>query len=149
MSYTNLLCHIIIRTKKNQKSLSLDHSDELFKYIWGIINRKDCILYRINGIEDHIHMLVSIHSTIAISDLIRDIKRSSSFMLKMEKGFENFKGWGSRYCCLSYSLNEKEKISNYIKNQREHHKSVSFKDKLEAIVKKAKLDFDQRFWMIN
>ena len=94
MSYNNLFYHIIFRTKKNQKTLSLTHSDELFKYIWGIINRKDCFLFRINGIEDHIHMLVSIHPTIAVADFVRDIKRSSSIMLKLEKGFEKFKGWG-------------------------------------------------------
>lgn len=146
MSYNNLFYHIIFRTKKNQKTLSLTHSDELYKYIWGIINRKDCFLFRINGIEDHIHMLVSIHPTIAVADFVRDIKRSSSIMLKMEKGFEKFKGWGGGYCSLSYSINEKEKIYNYSKNQREHHKTVSFKEELEAIVKEAKFDFDQRFW---
>ena len=64
----------------------------------------------------------------------------------MEKGFEKFKGWGGGYCSLSYSINEKEMISNYIKNQRDHHKTVSFKEELEEIVKEAKLDFDQRFW---
>lgn len=71
----------------------MDHSEELYKYIWGIINRKNCFLYRINGIEDHINMLVSIHPSIAVADFIRDLKRSTSVMLKMENGFEKFKGW--------------------------------------------------------
>ena len=94
MSYNNLFYHIIIRTKKNQKTLSLTHSDELYKYIWGIINRKDCFLFRINGIEDHILMLVSIHPTIAVADFVRDIKRSSSIMLKNGKRIRKIQGMG-------------------------------------------------------
>ena len=146
MSYTQLLYHIVLRTKKSQKTLSLEHSEALYKYIWGIINRKDCILYRINGMEDHIHLLVSIHPTIAVADFVRDLKRSTSMMLKMEKGFENFKGWGSGYCSLSYSMRDKEMISNYIKNQRVHHQKIWFQKEFETIVKDAGLDFDPRFW---
>ncbi len=146
MSYTQLLYHIVLRTKKSQKTLSLDHSEALYKYIWGIINRKDCLLYRINGMEDHIHLLVSIHPTIAVADFVRDLKRSTSMMLKMEKGFEKFKGWGSGYCSLSYSMRDKEMISNYIKNQREHHQKISFQKEFENFVKEAGLDFDPRFW---
>ena len=146
MIHSNFLCHIIIKTKKNQKTLSLEHSDELYKFIWGVLNRKECILHRINGIEDHIHLLVSVNPELAISDLVRDIKRSSSIMLKMEKGFEKFKGWDRIYCAFTISIEEKEMLSNFIKNQREHHKTVSFKEEFEVIVKEAGLDFDPQSW---
>ncbi len=146
MIHSNFLCHIIIKTKKNQKTLSLEHSDELYKFIWGVLNRKECILHRINGIEDHIHLLVSVNPELAISDLVRDIKRSSSIMLKMEKGFEKFKGWDRIYCAFTISIEEKEMLSNFIKNQREHHKTVSFKEEFEVIVKEAGLDFDPKSW---
>ena len=91
-------------------------------------------------------MLVSIHPSIAVADFIRDLKRSTSVMLKMENGFEKFKGWGSGYCSLSYSMREKEMISNYIKNQRVHHQKISFQEEFETIVKEAGLEFDPRFW---
>lgn len=146
MIHSNFLCHIIIKTKKNQKTLSLEHSDELYKFIWGVLNRNECILHRINGIEDHIHLLVSVNPELAISDLVRDIKRSSSIMLKMEKGFEKFKGWDRIYCAFTISIEEKEMLSNFIKNQREHHKTVSFKEEFEAIVKEAGFDFDPQSW---
>ncbi len=70
MSYTRLLYHIVIRTKANQPTLSIAHSDHLYRYIWGIIKNKNCYLYRINGTEDHIHILVSVHPTLALSDFI-------------------------------------------------------------------------------
>lgn len=146
MIHSNFLCHIIIKTKKNQKTLSLEHSDELYKFIWGVLNRNECILHRINGIEDHIHLLVSVNPELAISDLVRDIKRSSSIMLKMEKGFEKFKGWDRIYCAFTISIEKKEMLSNFIKNQREHHKTVSFKEEFEAIVKEAGLNFDPQSW---
>ena len=58
MIHTNFLCHSILKTKKNQKTLSLQHSNELYKFIWGVLNRNECILHRINGMEDDIHMFV-------------------------------------------------------------------------------------------
>lgn len=146
MIHTNFLCHIILKTKKNQKTLSLQHSNELYKFIWGVLNRNECILHRINGMEDHIHILVSINPELAISDLIREIKRNSSIMLKMEKGFEKFKGWNRVYGVFTISIEDKEMLSNFIKNQREYHNTVSFKDEFEAIVKEAGLDFDPKSW---
>lgn len=96
--------------------------------------------------EDHIHMLVSIHPTIALADFVRDVKRSSSIMLKMTKGYETFDRWSRGYASFTYSFKDKEMIYNYIKNQREHHKTVSFKDEIESIYKDLGLEFDQSFW---
>ncbi|MBP1673670.1 MAG: Transposase IS200-like protein [Bacteroidetes bacterium] len=146
MIHSNFLCHIILKTKKNQKTLSLEHSDELYKFIWGVLNRNECILHRINGMEDHIHLLATINPELAFSDLIKEIKRNSTIMLKMEKGFEKFKGWDRVYGVFTLSVDEKEKLSNIIKNQREYHKTVSFKEEFEATVKEAGLDFDPKSW---
>ncbi len=78
MSYVQLLYHIVIRTKANQLVLSLEHSDELYRYIWGIVKNKKSVLYRINGTEDHVHILLSLHPTIALSDFMREMKAETS-----------------------------------------------------------------------
>jgi putative transposase len=81
-SYRQILYHLIFRTKDSRKSLNQDHSRELYAYILGFIKNKNCFLYRINGVEDHIHILSDLHPTIALSDLLRDLKTSTSIWLK-------------------------------------------------------------------
>jgi len=146
MSYVQLLYHIVIRTKASQPVLSLEHSDELYRYIWGIIKNKNSVLYRINGMEDHVHILLSLHPTIAISDFMREMKAETSKMLKRTAGFEQFTAWSEGYAAFSYSLKDKDTIINYIKNQREHHKTVSFRDEYVDFLDKMKLKLDERDW---
>jgi REP element-mobilizing transposase RayT len=146
MSYVQLLYHIIIRTKANTLVLSLEHSDKLYRYIWGIIKNKNSVLYRINGMEDHVHILLSLHPTIALSDFMREMKAETSKMLKRTEGFENFTAWSEGYATLSYSLKDKEMIVNYIKNQREHHKKISFREEYVAFLKEMNVELDERDW---
>lgn len=146
MSYTQLLYHIVIRTKYSQKTLSIEHSEKLYRYMWGIIKNKNSTLYRLNGVEDHIHLLVSLHPTIALSNFVRDLKSESSRMLKQCQGFESFVAWSSGYAALTYSLKEKNNIIEYIKNQRLHHKHVAFRDEYIAMIEEMGLKLDPRDW---
>ncbi|GAB1416573.1 IS200/IS605 family transposase [Paludibacter sp.] len=146
MSYTKLLYHIIIRTKANQPTLSIEHSDHLYRYIWGIIKSKKSVLYRINGTEDHLHLLVDIHPGIALSDFVRTLKAESSKMLKRTEGFERFTAWSEGFAALTYSLHDKKKIIEYIIHQREHHKKTTFREEFEGLLKEMGLVLDERAW---
>jgi len=129
-TYRQILYHLVFRTKDSQKTLIQEHSRELYAYLMEFIRNKDCFLYRINGMEDHLHILCDLHPTIALADYIRDIKTSSSIWLKQSGKFTDFTGWADGYAALTYGWNDKEKIVNYIKNQQEHHKHISFQDEL-------------------
>ena len=91
-SYRQIIHQIIFRTKHSQKTLNSEYNKRLFKYIWGIIKNKNCHLYRINGMEEHIHILTDLHPGIALADFIRDIKTASSIWLKDSDDFTNFIG---------------------------------------------------------
>ena len=105
-AYRQILYHIVFRTKGSEKTINQEYSQDLYKYIWGVIKNKKCILFRINGMEDHIHILSDLHPSIALADYIRDIKVSSSKWLKESELFPEFKGWGIKYCALTYSYND-------------------------------------------
>jgi putative transposase len=75
-SYRQILYHLVFRTKDSRKTLVQAHSRELYAYIMGIIRNKNCFLYRINGMENHLHILCDLHPTIALADYVRDIKTS-------------------------------------------------------------------------
>ena len=146
MSYVQLIYHAVIRTKASKPTLSIEHSDELYRYIWGIIKNKQGTLYRVNGMKEHIHILFSLHPTIALSDFMRDLKAGTSKMLKQTPGFEQFTAWGEGYAALTYSLKDKDMIIHYIKNQREHHKTASFREEYEAFLKEMGFALDERDW---
>ena len=87
MSYTVSLFHIVIGTHQRKMSINEKHKTELYKYIWGIIEKCNCKLICINGIPDHIHLLVDLNSTISIAQLVRDIKRSQVYGLNHQNIF--------------------------------------------------------------
>ena len=84
MSYVQLIYHAVIRTKASKPTLSIEHSDELYRYIWGIIKNKQGTLYRVNGMKEHVHILFSLHPTIALSDFMRDLKAGTSKNVKVD-----------------------------------------------------------------
>jgi putative transposase len=145
-SYRQILFHLVFRTKDSRKTLVQKHSRELYVYLMGIIRNKNCFLYLINGMEDHLHILCDLHPTIALADYMRDIKTSSSIWLKQSGKFPEFKGWADGYAALTYGLKDKEMIANYIKNQQEHHKKESFEDELRRLLKEQGIDLNEKYF---
>lgn len=133
MSYTNLLVHIVFRTKSRVRSLKLEHSDDLYRYIWGIVKNHGCVLLRINGMEDHLHLFLELAASVSLSDLVRDIKANSSHWIQESGDCPIFCGWAKEYAAFSYAAKDKEMIVNYIKNQRDHHKKFSFEDEMRKL----------------
>ena len=127
-TYTQIIYQIVFSTKNREKVLEKNNRPELFKYIWGILNKKQCHLYRINGVEDHIHIVTHLHPSIALADIVKDIKVSSALFIKEKKLFEGFTSWQSGYGAFTYSVDAKESLIDYVKNQEEHHKVITFKE---------------------
>ena len=77
-TYTQILYQIVFSTKYRKKVLIKEHREKLYKYIWGILKNKKCVLYQINGVEDHLHIATHVHPTVDVSSLVKDIKTASS-----------------------------------------------------------------------
>jgi REP element-mobilizing transposase RayT len=146
-SYRQVLYHIVFRTKDSLKTLNLENSEELYKYIWGIVKGKNGVLYRINGMEDHIHILSDLHPSIALSDYLRDIKTASSIWLKQSGKFQSFNGWADGYAAFTYAYRDKETIINYIKNQQEHHKTTTFEEELRKLLTEHGVEINEKFFL--
>lgn len=148
MSYLQLLYHIVFRPKYSTPAIPIEHEELLYRYIWGYVKEKGAILYRIGGMPDHIHMFVQIPSTIALADFMRDLKTSSSKFLKEHAAeFPKFQGWGKSYCAITHSALEKEKIINYIKRQKEHHRHERFQDELLSVLTENGITVDLRHFL--
>lgn len=147
MSYTKLIYHIVFRTKYGRDTIPEIHEKELYAYMMGIVNNKKSKLYRIGGVENHIHLLVDIHPTYALSDFMKELKEYSSKWLSHNSHFPDFEGWAVSFAAFTYNLNDKQKIVNYIMNQREHHKTVSFENEYRQFLIENGIEIDERYFL--
>lgn len=145
MSHGQISYHIIFGTKYRKAAIEEASCQELYKYIWGIIKNKNCTLYRINGVEDHIHIFSDLHPSISLSDYIKDIKIASSLWMKESGNFPKFTGWQDKYGAFTCSIKEKDTIINYIKNQKEHHKTETFYDEYRRLLIENHIEFNEKY----
>ena len=144
-TYTQILYQIVFSTKDRKNTLYKKNRDKLFKYIQGILKNKKCVLYKINGIENHVHLATHVHSTVAVSSLVKDIKVSSSIWIKEKNLFPGFKGWQEGYSAFTYSIKEKNALVKYIENQEAHHKTKTFREELIDLLIEHGIDFNEKY----
>lgn len=145
MSYRQIFYQIVFGTKNREDSIAEEHCEELYKYIWGVIKNKNCKLYRINGVSDHIHIFSDLHPSLSLADYVKDIKIASSIWMKECGKFSKFKGWQDKYGAFTYSIKEKDIIIEYIKNQKEHHRHENFYDEFKRLLVENGIEFDEKY----
>ncbi len=144
-TYKQIFYQIVFSTKYRIPCITETHETELYKYIWGVITAKKCVLYRINGMPDHIHIFSDLHPTVCLSDYIKDIKLASSAWIKENRFFPEFPGWQDGYGAFTYTINEKQKVINYIMNQKEHHKKETSFDEYKRLLIENGIEFDEKY----
>lgn len=144
-SYRQILYHTVIGTKNRKTTMPDSHCEELYRYIWGIVKKKNCTLYQVNGVGDHIHLLTDLHPTVCLSDFIKDIKVASSKWMSQHEHFPLWESWAEGYGTFTCSNQEKDKITAYIKKQKEHHKKESFFEEYKRLLTENGIEFDERY----
>ncbi|MFN5517579.1 MAG: IS200/IS605 family transposase [Bacteroidota bacterium] len=144
-TYSQIYLQIVFSVKGRQNLISKNWKEELYKYICGIVNGKEQKVYAIGGVADHIHILVSIKPTIALSDLVRDIKANSSKWIN-EKGFIKGKfQWQEGFGAFSYAHSQLDIIIAYINNQEQHHLKKTFRDEYTELLQKFDVQCDENY----
>ena len=145
-SYRQIFYHIVFRTESSERTLPLEHSEELYKYIWGIVKNLNTHLYRINGMEEHVHIFSDLHPSVALATFMQKVKTASSLWLKQNPHFPHFRGWAEGYAALTYAFKDKDAIINYIINQREHHTKMPFLEEYRALLLESGMKIDERYF---
>ena len=146
-TYTQIIYQIIFATRQRSHVLTKGNREELFKYITGVSQNNKCHVLQIGGVTDHIHILTDLHPTIALADLIKDIKLSTSELIKEKKLFKHFNGWQEGYGAFTYSKREKETLVNYIKNQEAHHHKKTSEQELLELLEYHEVAFDEKYFL--
>ena len=140
-----ILVHIVFSTKHREPILTDEIRDELHAYIGGILANLKGTLLRAGSVADHIHLLVALLRTCSTSELVQDIKISTSKWLK-DKGVSYANShWQGGYGAFSISPSHRSSLEKYIDNQAEHHRKVSFQDEFRRLLGKYGIEFDERY----
>ncbi len=140
-TYTQLYVHVVFAVKGRANLIAHGRKEELYKYISGIISHKNQKTMIINGISDHIHLLIGLKPDSNLSDLIRDIKANSSKFINEKKWIEGKFEWQTGFGAFSVGQSQIEKVVQYIQNQEEHHRKKTFREEYVDFLKAYKIDY--------
>ncbi|MEO0046979.1 MAG: hypothetical protein RL705_2170 [Bacteroidota bacterium] len=144
-TYTQIHIQFVFAVKFRDGLIHLSFKDELYQYIAGIIKHHNHKLLAINGMPDHIHIFVGMRPSQSLSDLLQDIKGSSSKWINEKKFLKVKFEWQEGYGAFSYSKSQVNNVINYIKNQEQHHETKSFRYEFLEFLKLFEVAYDERY----
>jgi len=144
-TYTQLYAQIIFSPEGRQNLIHEHFKNDVYKYISGIIKNKNQKLMIINGMPDHIHIFIGFSPEIALSELVRDIKSSTTNYINEQKLIAGKFSWQSGFGAFTYSKSQVTKVVSYIQRQEEHHKKKSFKEEYLELLKKFEVGYDEKY----
>jgi REP element-mobilizing transposase RayT len=144
-TYSQIYIHVVFAVEGRQNLIAPQHNDELQKYISGILAAQRQKLISINNIPDHLHLLVGLRPDSSLSDLMRDVKASSSKFINEKRWVAGRFSWQEGFGAFSYSRSQLGSVIRYIENQQQHHAKRSFREEYVALLERFCVDYDQRY----
>ncbi len=143
-TYTQIHIHFVFAVKYRKSVITNEWENELYKYITGVIQNNDHKLLIINGMPDHDPILLGLRPSQSISDLMKDVKQSSSKWLNKNKFTQSHFEW-QEGGAFSYSKSQVKSVINYIQNQKIHHNKKSFLEEYKEILTKFEIEWDEKY----
>ena len=141
-TFAQVLLHVVFSTKQRRGSLKDAWRDELFVYMGGIVRILGGKALLINGVADHVHLLLSLPANVALADAMRVLKaRSSAWVRGRDPTF----GWQSGYAALSVSQSKAAQVRRYIAAQQQRHRRIRFEDEFVSLLKRHRMEYDERY----
>ena len=144
-SYTKLTYHVVFGTRYRRPTITEAIRDRLYEYIGGIIRAKNGHLIEIGGIADHVHILSNFPPTIAVSDMVRDVKANSAKRANELRVLHDRFEWQKGYGAFTVSSSQVDTVSRYIQNQEEHHRANSFEEEYVALLRRHGISFERQY----
>lgn len=144
-TFSQIYIQIVFAVKGRENLISKRWQEDLHKYIAGIVRNKEQKSIIVGGMPDHIHVFIGLRPSMAISDIVRDIKNNSSNFIN-ERGFVKGKfSWQEGYGAFSYSHSQIGNVYNYVLNQENHHHIKTFKEEYFEFLKEFEIDFNEKY----
>ncbi|GHT60928.1 IS200/IS605 family transposase [Bacteroidia bacterium] len=148
-TYTQIHIHAVFAVQNRLSLIQKQWQDELYKYITGIITNNGHKLLQIGGMSDHVHVLFGMRPTQSLSDLMKDIKGSSSKWINEKRFVMGKFTWQEGYGAFSYGKSQINSVVQYIQRQEIHHSKRNFADEYMELLKLFEIEFDERYILKN
>ncbi|MBN8834869.1 MAG: transposase [Niastella sp. SCN 39-18] len=139
-TFSQIYIQVVFAVKGRQSLIHNSWEDDLYKYITGIVQNKEQKMLAINGMPDHIHFLIGMKPSCCLSDLVREIKKASNEFIKTKNFCPQKFNWQEGFGAFSYSHSNLDPVITYIRNQKEHHKKISFKEEYVEFLNKFEIE---------
>jgi REP element-mobilizing transposase RayT len=137
--------HVVFHTRNNKKLITEEYSGELYSYMGGILRNLKSIPLQIGGTSDHVHILCTLPKTMTLSDMMEEVKKSSSKWMKTKStDLSNFY-WQNGYAGFSVGWSQVERVKEYIKNQKQHHSKTQFIDEYKMLLEENGIEYDEKY----
>ena len=143
-TYHQIYLQTVFAVKYRKAVIDKAWASQLFGVIGNLINEANCKTLIVNGVEDHVHLLIGLKPTHCISDFMRELKKESSAWIHETIGQKEF-AWQDGYAIFSISATARPNVKSYIANQREHHRVKSFTEELTEMLEKAGVEYDPKY----
>jgi REP element-mobilizing transposase RayT len=144
-TYTQIHLHLVFAVKYRNGLIGKEWKDELYKYITGIVQNNKHRLLIINGMNDHIHILIGFRSHQSLADLMKDIKQMSSLWINERKFCKGKFAWQEGYAAFSYGQSQLPQIIEYIKEQEKHHQKRTFLEEYKEFLQLFEVEFEEKY----
>lgn len=144
-TYTQLYIHVVFAVKNRQSLIHKEWKDELYKYICGTATGVKQKIYAINGVANHVHILLSISPSVALSDIIRDLKSNSSKWINGKSFVRGKFEWQEGFGAFSVSQSQLDVVIHYINNQEEHHRLKTFREEYHSLLVSYNIGFEEHY----
>ncbi|MEX1202179.1 MAG: IS200/IS605 family transposase [Ferruginibacter sp.] len=144
-TFSQIYIQVVFAVKGRQHLIHSSWEDQLYKYITGVVQNKEQKMLAINGMPEHIHFLIGMKPTCILSDLVREVKKSSNDFINDQKLTKQKFYWQAGYGAFSYNYSDLDHIIGYISSQKEHHQKISFKEEYLEILKQFAINYKDEF----
>lgn len=144
-TFTQIYIQVVFAVQGRQSLIQNSWEDELYKYITGIIQNKNQKLLAINGMPDHIHILIGMKPSCCLSDLVMEVKKASNKFVNEKKFCQKRFKWQDGFGAFSYSHSSLDRVISYVNNQKEHHKKKTFKQEYKEFMKKFQIEHEDQY----
>jgi putative transposase len=144
-TYSQIYIQVVFAVKGRDNLLQKPWCSEVFKYMSGIIKAKNQKPIIINGVSNHVHLFIGLKPSMALSDLIRDVKNNTSNFINEQKYVRGKFSWQEGFGSFSYSHSHISQVYQYILNQEEHHRKRTFKEEYLEFLKMFEIEYDEKF----
>ena len=144
-SYSQLYIQIVFAVKHRDALIDVSWEEQLYQYITGIVQNKDQKMIAINGVSNHIHLFIGMKPNCCLSDLVREIKKSSNDFINQKKFTRNKFSWQEGFGAFSYSFSQIDTVSTYVMNQKERHRHKTFKEEYIQFLEKFQIEYNERY----